>query len=184
MTDYKICIVGSGGVGKSALTIQFIQHNFMDDYDPTIEDSYRKQIKIDNEVFLLDILDTAGQEEYFAMRDHYMRSGEGFILVYSLTDRNSFEETTRFREQILRVKEKNYIPLVLCGNKCDLINNRVISTKEGEEKAKSFNAVFFETSAYLRINVDEIFYSIVKEIKKYKESLNPPPKKKSLCLLF
>ena len=68
MTEYKLVIVGGGGVGKSALTIQLIQNHFIDEYDPTIEDSYRKQVTIDEETCLLDILDTAGQEEYSAMR--------------------------------------------------------------------------------------------------------------------
>merc|ERR1712137_1153044 len=74
MTEYKLVIVGGGGVGKSALTIQLIQNHFIDEYDPTIEDSYRKQVTIDDETCLLDILDTAGQEEYSAMRDQYMRT--------------------------------------------------------------------------------------------------------------
>ncbi|CEI96969.1 Putative Ras-like protein 2 [Rhizopus microsporus] len=62
--EYKLVMVGGGGVGKSALTIQFIQSHFVDEYDPTIEDSYRKQCIIDSETALLDVLDTAGQEEY------------------------------------------------------------------------------------------------------------------------
>jgi small GTP-binding protein len=64
LREYKLVVVGGGGVGKSALTIQFIQSHFVDEYDPTIEDSYRKQCVIDDEVALLDVLDTAGQEEY------------------------------------------------------------------------------------------------------------------------
>jgi GTPase KRas protein len=104
--EYKLVVVGGGGVGKSALTIQFIQSHFVDEYDPTIEDSYRKQCVIDEEVALLDILDTAGQEEYSAMREQYMRTGEGFLLVYSIIDKNSFEEIQGFHNQILRVKDK------------------------------------------------------------------------------
>ena len=103
MTEYKLVIVGGGGVGKSALTIQLIQNHFIDEYDPTIEDSYRKQVTIDDETCLLDILDTAGQEEYSAMRDQYMRTGQGFICVYAVTSRSAFDEITSFREQILRV---------------------------------------------------------------------------------
>lgn len=74
-------------------------------YDPTIEDSYRKQVTIDNETCLLDILDTAGQEEYSAMRDQYMRTGQGFLMVYAITSRSSFEELVGFKDQILRVKD-------------------------------------------------------------------------------
>merc|ERR1712184_213120 len=91
-STYRVVVVGGGGVGKSALTIQFIQSYFVTDYDPTIEDSYQKQCVIDGTVAKLDILDTAGQEEFSAMREQYMRSGEGFLLVFSLSDRKSFEE--------------------------------------------------------------------------------------------
>jgi small GTP-binding protein len=92
-------------VGKSALTIQLIQNHFVDEYDPTIEDSYRKQVVIDGETCLLDILDTAGQEEYSAMRDQYMRTGEGFLLVFAVNNAKSFEDISAYREQIKRVKD-------------------------------------------------------------------------------
>lgn len=110
-SEYKLVIVGGGGVGKSALTIQLIQGHFVDEYDPTIEDSYRKQVNIDNETCLLDILDTAGQEEYSAMRDSYMRTGQGFILTFSITSRQSFNEATVFRDQIHRVKDADHVPI-------------------------------------------------------------------------
>jgi GTPase KRas protein len=165
-TEYKLVIVGGGGVGKSALTIQFIQQHFIDEYDPTIEDSYRKQVQIGDEICLLDILDTAGQEEYSAMRDQYMRTGQGFVMVYSITSRSSFDEITAFREQILRVKDKDYVPVILAGNKCDLERERQVTTNEGQELAKSFGCPFVETSAKARINVDEAFHGLVKEIRK------------------
>ena len=81
---------------------------------------------IDDEVALLDVLDTAGQEEYSAMREQYMRTGEGFLLVYSITSRQSFEEITTFQQQILRVKDKDYFPMVVVGNKCDLEGAREV----------------------------------------------------------
>ena len=90
-------------------------------------DSYRKQCIIDDEVALLDVLDTAGQEEYSAMREQYMRTGEGFLLVYSITSRNSFEEITAFHQQILRVKDKDYFPIIVVANKCDLEMERQVS---------------------------------------------------------
>jgi small GTP-binding protein len=90
-------------------------------------DSYRKQCDIDDETALLDVLDTAGQEEYSAMREQYMRTGEGFLLVYSITSRQSFEEITTFQQQILRVKDKDYFPMVVVGNKCDLEGEREVS---------------------------------------------------------
>jgi len=168
MTEYKLVIVGGGGVGKSALTIQFIQNQFVDEYDPTIEDSYRRSVNIDDDNSLLDILDTAGQEEYSAMRDQYMRTGEGFLMVYSITARTSFEEIASFREQILRVKDADKVPVVLVGNKSDLERDREVSIHEGKELAKSFECPFLETSARTRVNVEECFFELVREIRKAK----------------
>lgn len=74
----------------------------------------RKQVTIDDETCLLDILDTAGQEEYSAMRDQYMRTGQGFVLTYAITSRQSYDEVSQFREQILRVKDADSVPIVLC----------------------------------------------------------------------
>jgi GTPase KRas len=167
--EYKLVVVGGGGVGKSALTIQFIQSHFVDEYDPTIEDSYRKQCVVDGETALLDVLDTAGQEEYSAMREQYMRSGEGFLLVYSIISRSSFEEIQRFYQQILRVKDKDWFPVVLVGNKCDLENQRQVGQGEGKDLAKQFKCKFLETSAKEKLNVDEAFYSLVREIRKYSD---------------
>ncbi|KAG0170010.1 Ras GTPase [Apophysomyces sp. BC1034] len=165
--EYKLVMVGGGGVGKSALTIQFIQSHFVDEYDPTIEDSYRKQCVIDTETALLDVLDTAGQEEYSAMREQYMRNGEGFLLVYSITSRMSFEEITTFYEQICRVKDRDYFPMVLVANKSDLVADRQVATQEGVDLAKHFGCNFIETSAKARVNVDNAFFEVVRDIRRY-----------------
>nr|QHW16303.1 ras family GTPase [Aureobasidium melanogenum] len=171
LREYKLVVVGGGGVGKSCLTIQLIQSHFVDEYDPTIEDSYRKQCVIDDEVALLDVLDTAGQEEYSAMREQYMRTGEGFLLVYSITSQQSFEEIKTFQQQILRVKDKDYFPMIVVGNKCDLDGEREVSVEEGKELARSFGCKFIETSAKSRINVENAFYDIVREIRKYNRDI-------------
>ncbi|BGP14570.1 RAS1 protein [Rhodosporidiobolus nylandii] len=209
LREYKLVVVGGGGVGKSALTIQFIQSHFVDEYDPTIvslppvppplsyravpavagttseratggqdegqlssqrarpRDSYRKQCMIDEEVALLDVLDTAGQEEYSAMREQYMRTGEGFLLVYSITSRNSFDEIGTFHQQILRVKDKDYFPVIVVANKCDLEYERQVGSHEGRDLAQHFGCRFIETSAKQRLNVDEAFFNLVREIRKY-----------------
>ncbi|KAI8144218.1 ras-like protein 1 [Fennellomyces sp. T-0311] len=165
--EYKLVMVGGGGVGKSALTIQFIQSHFVDEYDPTIEDSYRKQCVIDSETALLDVLDTAGQEEYSAMREQYMRNGEGFLLVYSITSRMSFEEITTFYQQICRVKDRDYFPMVLVANKSDLEADRQVSSQEGRDLARQFGCQFMETSAKQRIHVDDAFFQVVRDIRRF-----------------
>lgn len=185
--------------------------------DPTIEDSYRKQVTIDNNTCLLDILDTAGQEEYSAMRDQYMRTGQGFILTYAITSRQSYDEINVFREQIHRVKDADHVPIVLAGksfnfpvfrdietisvsisstkyrsashflakilfffwlyapksvsnvqflgNKCDLEDERQVTTQEATELARQWKVPIYETSALARINVEEAFFQLVREIR-------------------
>ncbi|KAI0224809.1 Ras-related protein R-Ras2 [Lamellibrachia satsuma] len=187
--SYKLVVVGGGGVGKSALTIQFIQSYFVTDYDPTIEDSYTKQCVIDDHVARLDILDTAGQEEFSAMREQYMRSGEGFLLVFSVTDRNSFDEIYKFHKQILRVKDRDEFPMILVGNKADLEHQRVISTEEGIELSQQLGICYIEASAKIRMNVDQAFHELVRKIRKFQELERPPPKvthqkKKGKCTIL
>ncbi|XP_076063681.1 ras-like protein 2 isoform X1 [Oratosquilla oratoria] len=173
---YKIVVVGGGGVGKSAITIQFIQSYFATDYDPTIEDSYTKQCVIDDIVAKLDILDTAGQEEFSAMREQYMRSGEGFLLVFSVTDRASFEEMLRFHKQILRVKDRDEFPMLMVGNKADLEHQRLVSTEEAHTLARQFKIPYIECSAKIRMNVDQSFYELVRIVRKFQAAERPPAK--------
>lgn len=94
---HKVIMVGSGGVGKSALTLQFMYDEFVEDYEPTKADSYRKKVVLDGEEVQIDILDRAGQEDYAAIRDNYFRSGEGFLCVFSITEMESFAATADFR---------------------------------------------------------------------------------------
>eukprot|EP01118_Nematostelium_gracile_P011823 TRINITY_DN425_c0_g1_i1.p1 TRINITY_DN425_c0_g1~~TRINITY_DN425_c0_g1_i1.p1 ORF type:complete len:198 (-),score=43.87 TRINITY_DN425_c0_g1_i1:93-656(-) len=176
MREYKLVVLGSGGVGKSALTVQFVQGIFVDKYDPTIEDSYRKQVNIDNDApVLLEILDTAGTEQFTAMRDLYMKNGQGFVLVYSIIAPGTFQDLPDLREQILRVKDKDEVPMILVGNKCDLQDQRIITTDQGEELARKFNCAFLEASAKTRVNVDQIFHDLIRQINKH--SPNNRPKK-------
>ncbi|XP_059836039.1 GTP-binding protein Rit1-like [Hypanus sabinus] len=163
--EYKIVMLGAGGVGKSAMTMQFISHRFLDYHDPTIEDAYKTRVRIDDESAHLDILDTAGQAEFTAMRDQYMRGGEGFIICYSITDRRSFQEAVEFKQLIYRVRHTYDIPVVLVGNKSDLGSLRQVSKEEGAVLAREFNCPFFETSAALRYYIDDVFHSMVREIR-------------------
>ncbi|XP_041466161.1 ras-related protein Ral-A-like isoform X3 [Lytechinus variegatus] len=168
---HKVIMVGSGGVGKSALTLQFMYDEFVEDYEPTKADSYRKKVTVDGEEVQIDILDTAGQEDYAAIRDNYFRSGEGFLCVFSITEQESFATTTEFREQILRVKHDktdDQIPFLLVGNKSDLADKRQVSEEEASERAKTWNVPYVETSAKTRENVDKVFYDLMRKIRDQK----------------
>ena len=178
MREYKIVVLGSGGVGKSALTVQFVQGIFVEKYDPTIEDSYRKQVEVDGQQCMLEILDTAGtvellvtsgrfwslillQEQFTAMRDLYMKNGQGFVLVYSITAQSTFNDLQDLREQILRVKDTDDVPMVLVGNKCDLEDERVVGKDQGLNLARQFsNCAFMETSAKAKIGVNDVSITV------------------------
>ena len=182
-SKYNLAVVGGGAVGKSALTIQFIQHVFCDEYDPTIEDQHRKQTVIDNECCLLEILDTAGQEEFTAMRDQYLRSSEGFLLVFSLCSLASFQEAAQLYESILRAKDADRVPVVFVGNKSDLADERQVTSQEISDFLGTIgdkNIRYVECSAKTRTNVDEAFHELVRAVRKSKSaSLKKDCKKKS-----
>ncbi|KAI8829635.1 small G-protein Ras2 [Chytriomyces cf. hyalinus JEL632] len=165
---HHIVVLGDGAVGKTALTIQYCLNNFVEHYDPTIEDSYRKQVNIDGETCVLEILDTAGQEEYSSsMGDQWLRRGDGFLLIYSITSRQSFARIKRFREQLARVRDHSEdISIVLVGNKCDMAGEREVSTQEGLELANRLKCEFIETSAKTKYNVESAFHLAVRSLRK------------------
>uniref|UniRef100_A0A2K5F0C1 Ras-related protein Rap-1b n=1 Tax=Aotus nancymaae TaxID=37293 RepID=A0A2K5F0C1_AOTNA len=145
MREYKLVVLGSGGVGKSALTVQFVQGIFVEKYDPTIEDSYRKQVEVDAQQCMLEILDTAGTEQFTS----------------------TFNDLQDLREQILRVKDTDDVPVILLGNKCDLEDERVVGKEQGQNLARQWNNyTFLESSAKSKINVNEIFYDLVGQINR------------------
>ncbi|XP_028162498.1 ras-related protein M-Ras-like isoform X2 [Ostrinia furnacalis] len=157
----KLVVVGDGGVGKSAITIQFFQKLFVTDYDPTIEDSYIQHTEVDGQWCILDVLDTAGQEEFSAMREQYMRKGDGFLLVYSVTDQQSYENIRHFHTQILRVKDRESYPMLVAANKVDLVHVRAVSEEAGRELARQLGAPYIETSAKEPpLNIDAAFHEV------------------------
>lgn len=161
--DHKVVVMGSGGVGKSALVIKFVSGEFVKEYDPTIEDAYRKTIVVDGSTALLDILDTAGQEEFSTLMDQWMRDGKVFILVFSVTDRGSFDQIRDLYEKILRIQEADHVPVVLVGNKKDLENERKVKKQEGKDLAEELQMyTYVETSAKLGDQISETFYHTVR----------------------
>lgn len=192
MVLYKLVVLGDGGVGKTALTIQLCLQHFVETYDPTIEDSYRKQVVIDGQPCMLEVLDTAGQEEYTALRDQWIRDGEGFVLVYSIASRSSFTRIKRFHHQIQRVKESvasspSYpgsplsatnsqlpVPIMLVGNKSDRVTEREVSTQEGHALARELGCEFVEASAKNCINVEKAFYDVVRILRRQRQQASRP----------
>ncbi|KAF2200771.1 ras-domain-containing protein [Delitschia confertaspora ATCC 74209] len=184
--EYHIVVLGSGGVGKSCLTAQFVQNVWIESYDPTIEDSYRKAIEVDGRHVILEILDTAGTEQFTAMRyplsrlpnlsakslalihpprELYMKTGQGFLLVFSITSMSSLYELAELREQIRRIKEEDNVPMVLVGNKSDLEEDRAVPRARAFKISQDWGSVpYYETSARRRANVDEVFVDLCRQI--------------------
>ena len=171
----KIAVLGQSMVGKSALTFRFINNKFPTEHDTTIEDSYSIPCKIDDIQCQLEILDTAGQDDYQTMLDTWINSADGFLLVYSIDNKESFESTkTRF-DRIVKLKEGQHISLCIVGNKCDLEDKRQVTKDEVEKYCKPKNIVFLESSALNTINVKESFLAVARGLlqhqfpEKYKE---------------
>jgi GTPase KRas protein len=166
-------------------------NHFVETYDPTIEDSYRKQVQIDGQSCMLEVLDTAGQEEYTALRDQWIRDGEGFVLVYSISSRPSFARIEKFYKQIQRVKDSSLsgsppypgsplrdtaggnnfgpAPVMLVGNKCDRAMEREVSIQEGLSLARELGCDFVEASAKNCINVEKAFFDVVRQLRRQKQ---------------
>ncbi|KAH8781598.1 ras family-domain-containing protein [Hyaloscypha finlandica] len=184
---YKLVVLGDGDIGKDQLAIQFVFNHFVETYDPTIEDAYTKQVVIDGQSCMVEVLDTSHQEEYTALRDQWIRDGEGFLLVYSISSRSSFTHIGRFHNQIQRVIEREHSgtqrslpdtvrlpisppfkPVMLVGNNCDRTTVREVSTQEGHALARELGCDFVEASSRQGINVEKAFYDVVRSIRRHR----------------
>ncbi|XP_015259265.1 PREDICTED: ras-related protein R-Ras-like [Cyprinodon variegatus] len=175
----KLVVVGGGGVGKSALTIQFIQSYFVSDYDPTIEDSYTKVCTVDGKETRLDSKEaphhTAGSGSEASLLLVWTQSRRGFLFVFAVNPAACFHEVQKFHTQILRVKDRDDFPMVLVGNKADLEQQRVISREDAQAFARENRIHYMEASAKNRYNVDEAFMELVQIIRRFHEMESPPP---------
>ena len=158
----KIAVLGKTLVGKSALTYRFISDKFPTEHDTTVEDQYQTEVNVDGISCELEILDTAGQDDYQIMLDTWIGFGNCYLLVYSIDDADSFIQAKEKYERIVQVKDKEQFSVVLVGNKCDLPeDNRKVTKEEAENYAKNIGVHFMEASALTRINIKEAFMQIV-----------------------
>ncbi|KAF5101244.1 hypothetical protein D0Z03_000638 [Geotrichum reessii] len=152
--------------------MRLIRSKWVDEYDPTIEDSYSTNRVVDGKNYRLDIIDTAGQEEYRDMLGSLFSSDntiDGYLLVYDITSRTSLENLEYFDELIeknIDLRPDNTIkPIkIVAGNKCDLSENRVISSTEGLNWAKAHGCGFMETSAKVMVNIEETFEILIRQV--------------------
>ncbi|KAM8978716.1 GTPase NRas-like [Sarcophilus harrisii] len=160
---YKLVVMGSCGVGKSALIVRLVKNCFVTDHNLTIEDFY-PQIVVDGKPCQLQIVDTAGSEEN-PNRLEFMCCGDGFLCVYAVDDIKSFVDVNIFRDQLLRVKNTESVPFVLVANKAD-VANCLVSPVLGQAMAKDFQVPFVEVSAKTGQSVEHAFHELVREIRR------------------
>ncbi|CAG0879546.1 unnamed protein product [Cyprideis torosa] len=178
--DYRVVVFGAGGVGKSSLVMRFVKGTFKESYVPTIEDTYRQVISCNNSknVCTLQITDTTGSHQFPAMQRLNISKGHAFILVYSVTSRQSFEELPTVYRLIWECKTNlDGVPVMLVGNKCDEVDSREVVFSEGEELAKRWECKFMETSAKTNYNVKELFQELLNLEKNRNISLTLEPNK-------
>ncbi|KAK7189985.1 GTP-binding protein rhb1 [Paraphaeosphaeria sporulosa] len=181
----KIAIVGSRAVGKSSLTVQFVDGHFVESYYPTIENTFSKVIRYKNQEYATEIIDTAGQDEYSILNSKHFIGIHGYMIVYSVANKQSFEMARIIRDKILNhlvsyihadaaaahPAAAEYVPLVIVGNKSDLRpEQRQVTAEEGKALSTELSCGWTEASARYNENVQKAFELMIGEIEK---SQNP-----------
>lgn len=169
LVEYKIILVGDSGVGKTSILKKFINNEFNEDIKCTINiDFFSKSIKIDKNLYTnLKIYDTAGQEKYRALIKKYYQGTDGIILVFDLTNENSFNKLKSWINEVSDNTEKAQI--ILVGNKADLIE-RKIDEETAENFAKQRDIKYIETSAKEGTNILLLFEELALDINKKKQN--------------
>jgi len=159
-----------------ALLVRFLCHRFIGEYDPTIEDCYRRTVRVDGEEVTIDILDTACRNSTSKLTENFLQTGDGFVIVYSVTDRKSYITVPRYKEMIEESCDRaNQGPasLLLIGNKTDLEEHRTVAKREGQNLAQRYGWSFGEASAAEYDGVDKCFYELLREIRARRRKMSP-----------
>ncbi|CAI9734953.1 GTP-binding protein Rheb-like [Octopus vulgaris] len=176
----RIAMMGYRSVGKTSLVLRFVTSKFDDTYDPTIENTYTKNVTVSGQVYQLEVIDTAGQDEYSVTPNDYYMNVDGYILVYSITSQRSLDIIKLIYNKISDMKGKIWVPIVLVGNKTDLEEDRAVTMEDGKKLADEWEIPFLEVSAKTdevttkdikgSRSVEEVFAQLIKAIQR-KESV-------------
>eukprot|EP00268_Persea_americana_P017335 TRINITY_DN1834_c0_g1_i1.p1 TRINITY_DN1834_c0_g1~~TRINITY_DN1834_c0_g1_i1.p1 ORF type:complete len:202 (+),score=33.54 TRINITY_DN1834_c0_g1_i1:231-836(+) len=163
---FKLLLIGDSSVGKSCLLLRFADDSYMDSYISTIGVDFKiRTIEVDGKTVKLQIWDTAGQERFRTITSSYYRGAHGIIIVYDVTEMESFNNVKQWLSEIDRYASDSVCKL-LVGNKCDLVGNKVVDTQMAKAYADELGIPFLETSAKDSINVEQAFLTMAGEIKK------------------
>ncbi|CAO1604047.1 MAG: hypothetical protein LQ349_000871 [Xanthoria aureola] len=170
----KVAIVGSRSVGKSSLTVRFVEGHFVESYYPTIENTFSHTIKSRGQDFATEIVDTAGQDEYTILNSKHFIGIHGYMLVYSVASKQSLEMVRILRDKILNHLGADWVPMMIVGNKSDLKpEQRHVPAEEGRQMAEEFKCGFTEASARLDVNVSRAFEQMIAEVEKSQNPAEP-----------
>jgi len=162
--QFKVVLLGEGCVGKTSLCLRYVQNAFNDKHITTIQASFlTKRLNVDNKRVGLAIWDTAGQERFHALGPIYYRDANGALLVYDITDRDSFNKVQTWVKELRKMLGKD-VTLAIAGNKCDLERSRVVSIEEAEQYAETVGAKHYSTSAKLNKGLEELFLDLTKRM--------------------
>ncbi|KAL9649710.1 hypothetical protein ABK040_009526 [Willaertia magna] len=162
---FKLLLIGDSGVGKSCLLLRFADDTYTESYISTIGVDFKiRTIELDGKTIKLQIWDTAGQERFRTITSSYYRGAHGIIIVYDVTDQESFANVKTWLNEIDRYASDN-VNKLLVGNKCDLTSKKVVDRSTAEEFAKGLGIPFLETSAKTSTNVEQAFTTMASEIK-------------------
>ncbi|KAM9383101.1 LOW QUALITY PROTEIN: ras-related protein Rab-1A [Phaethornis superciliosus] len=163
---FKLLLIGDSGVGKSCLLLRFADDTYTESYISTIGVDFKiRTIELDGKTIKLQIWDTAGQERFRTITSSYYRGAHGIIVVYDVTDQESFNNVKQWLQEIDRYASEN-VNKLLVGNKCDLTTKKVVDYTTAKEFADSLGIPFLETSAKNATNVEQSFMTMAAEIKK------------------
>lgn len=162
---FKLLLIGNSAVGKSSILLRFSDNIFNESFLPTIGVDFKiKTFELQGRTVKLQIWDTAGQERFKTITSSYYKGAHGIILVYDITDRQSFKDIENWLAEVEKYASENVVKL-LVGNKCDLESARQVKYEDGKELANSLGVKFIETSAKNSIHIEDAFYTMAGEIK-------------------
>ncbi|XP_041807978.1 ras-related protein Rab-6A isoform X1 [Chelmon rostratus] len=157
LRKFKLVFLGEQSVGKTSLITRFMYDSFDNTYQATIGiDFLSKTMYLEDRTIRLQLWDTAGQERFRSLIPSYIRDSAAAVVVYDITNVNSFQQTTKWIDDV-RTERGSDVIIMLVGNKTDLADKRQVSIEEGERKARELNVMFIETSAKAGYNVKQLF---------------------------
>ena len=173
---------GASGVGKTSITLQFVRNEFSESYIPTIEDTFEKNVEVNGKTYDLELVDTAGQEDFKDMRARSVNDCDGFIIVYATDDENSLNYITEMYNEIVSIRGEKYSNrIVIAGNKCDLPQPFAVTLDKAQQMSLEHwgNKQVLETSAKTGENIDELYKTILKIIISEDAASKAQPSEKS-----